>query len=86
MHVRCKLIIIKTVSIRKLSVWKIKCLKCVYNEILSGAPQKINYRQKEKQILDQILGGTYDNKIRPSGANGTGDVIWSFFFPLHFFL
>jgi len=44
---------------------------------LSGAPQnpKINYRQIEKKILDQILGGTYDNKIRPSGANGTGDVI-----------
>lgn len=40
----------------------------------SGAPQKINYRQIEKQILDQILAGTaYDNKIRPSGANGTGE-------------
>ncbi|KOB74919.1 Glutamate gated chloride channel, partial [Operophtera brumata] len=35
---------------------------------------KINFREKEKQILDQILGpGRYDARIRPSGLNGTGD-------------
>nr|AGW27407.1 glutamate gated chloride channel exon 3delta variant [Bombyx mori] len=34
---------------------------------------KINFREKEKQILDQILGpGRYDARIRPSGINGTG--------------
>ncbi|XP_073998266.1 glycine receptor alpha 1 isoform X4 [Rhodnius prolixus] len=33
---------------------------------------KINYREKEKQVLDQILGPTsYDARIRPSGINGT---------------
>ncbi|XP_063832524.1 glutamate-gated chloride channel isoform X7 [Ostrinia nubilalis] len=32
----------------------------------------INFREKEKQILDQILGpGRYDARIRPSGINGT---------------
>ncbi|KAF6199641.1 hypothetical protein GE061_005939 [Apolygus lucorum] len=34
--------------------------------------QKINYREKEKQVLDQILGpSSYDARIRPSGINGT---------------
>ena len=33
----------------------------------------INYREEEKKILDEILGkGQYDNRIRPSGKNGTG--------------
>lgn len=34
---------------------------------------KINFREKEKQVLDQILGpGRYDARIRPSGVvNGT---------------
>jgi hypothetical protein len=40
--------------------------------INSGAMKADNPRQREKQILDHILGGAYDNKIRPSGANGTG--------------
>lgn len=31
----------------------------------------INYRLKEKEVLDQILGN-YDARIRPSGVNGTG--------------
>ncbi|XP_050545426.1 glutamate-gated chloride channel isoform X7 [Daktulosphaira vitifoliae] len=30
----------------------------------------INYRLKEKEVLDQILGN-YDARIRPSGVNGT---------------
>ena len=39
--------------------------------------EKVNYRHKEKQILDNILGkgidGTgYDKRIRPSGNNDTG--------------
>ncbi|XP_013098435.1 glutamate-gated chloride channel isoform X9 [Stomoxys calcitrans] len=33
---------------------------------------KINFREKEKKVLDQILGaGKYDARIRPSGLNGT---------------
>ena len=37
----------------------------------------MNYRQKEKQILDNILGKGidgkgYDKRIRPSGNNDTG--------------
>ncbi|KAK4871607.1 hypothetical protein RN001_015731 [Aquatica leii] len=33
---------------------------------------KLNFREKEKEILDQILGpGRYDARIRPSGVNGT---------------
>ncbi|XP_045482290.1 glutamate-gated chloride channel isoform X4 [Harmonia axyridis] len=33
---------------------------------------KINFREKEKEVLDQILGpGRYDARIRPAGANGT---------------
>ncbi|KAL7645031.1 UNVERIFIED_CONTAM: hypothetical protein RMT77_003401 [Armadillidium vulgare] len=33
---------------------------------------KHNYREKEKQILDDILGpGKYDKRIRPSGVNST---------------
>lgn len=32
----------------------------------------INYREEEKKILDSILGKeVYDNRIRPSGSNGT---------------
>lgn len=35
---------------------------------------KVNFREKEKQVLDQILGpGRYDARIRPSGKNGTGE-------------
>ena len=34
--------------------------------------EKINYRQKEKQVLDSILGKGYDKRIRPSGKNDTG--------------
>lgn len=36
---------------------------------------KINFREKEKKVLDQILGqGKYDARIRPSGINGTGEL------------
>lgn len=35
---------------------------------------RVNFREKEKKILDQILGqGKYDARIRPSGINGTGE-------------
>ena len=34
--------------------------------------EKVNYRQKEKQVLDAILGKGYDKRIRPSGRNDTG--------------
>lgn len=34
----------------------------------------INFREREKKVLDQILGiGKYDARIRPSGINGTGE-------------
>lgn len=33
--------------------------------------QQINFREKEKQLLDKILGH-YDKRIRPAGGNGTG--------------
>ncbi|XP_058802224.1 glutamate-gated chloride channel isoform X6 [Phymastichus coffea] len=37
-----------------------------------GQPKKMNFREKEKQVLDDILGpGSYDARIRPSGVNGT---------------
>lgn len=41
---------------------------------------KINFREKEKKILDQILGtaGKYDARIRPSGVNGTGEYSFTF--------
>ncbi|XP_052130345.1 glutamate-gated chloride channel isoform X2 [Frankliniella occidentalis] len=39
------------------------------NQSKSGV-QKVNFREKEKQVLDQILG-RYDARIRPSGENGT---------------
>jgi len=45
---------------------------------LFGA-EKMSPRQLEKNILDRILGGTYDNKIRPSGANGTGTLGTKYF-------
>lgn len=44
---------------------------CVCSE---KQPGKVNFREKEKQVLDQILGpGRYDARIRPSGVNGTGE-------------
>ncbi|XP_023317680.1 glutamate-gated chloride channel isoform X3 [Trichogramma pretiosum] len=34
--------------------------------------KKMNFREKEKQVLDDILGpSSYDARIRPSGENGT---------------
>lgn len=41
------------------------------NQSKSGVA-KVNFREKEKQVLDQILG-RYDARIRPSGENGTGE-------------
>ncbi|XP_066155465.1 glutamate-gated chloride channel isoform X4 [Euwallacea fornicatus] len=51
-------------------------LQAVYINICWGSQQKnaqkINFREKEKEVLDQILGpGRYDARIRPSGVNGT---------------
>jgi hypothetical protein len=37
--------------------------------------EKTNYRQKEKQVLDSILGKGYDKRIRPSGKNDTGKIV-----------
>ncbi|XP_058119142.1 glutamate-gated chloride channel isoform X8 [Anopheles ziemanni] len=44
---------------------------CLCSASLANNP-KVNFREKEKKILDQILGaGKYDARIRPSGINGT---------------
>ncbi|KAK3930861.1 Glutamate-gated chloride channel [Frankliniella fusca] len=45
------------------------CVTFYCNQSKSGV-QKVNFREKEKQVLDQILG-RYDARIRPSGENGT---------------
>ncbi|XP_046397665.1 glutamate-gated chloride channel isoform X2 [Ischnura elegans] len=45
---------------------------CLPSSLFRGNAPKPNYREKEKQVLDQILGpGRYDARIRPSGVNGT---------------
>ena len=47
---------------------------------------KINFREKEKKVLDQILGqGKYDARIRPSGINGTGELFPFFIILLQIF-
>ncbi|CAB0045154.1 unnamed protein product [Trichogramma brassicae] len=46
----------------------------LYSYIYGCAQQgkKMNFREKEKQVLDDILGpSSYDARIRPSGENGT---------------
>lgn len=46
---------------------------CFFAQISWGYQPKVNYREKEKEVLDKILGqGIYDARIRPSGVNGTG--------------
>ncbi|XP_059477823.1 glutamate-gated chloride channel isoform X1 [Neocloeon triangulifer] len=63
-------------------------LCCTCTNANEKQPGKVNFREKEKQVLDQILGpGRYDARIRPSGVNGTavGDenkptVVWINFF------
>jgi hypothetical protein len=46
---------------------------CRANQQQNGPNKKVNFREKEKQILDKILGPThYDRRIRPSAVNGTG--------------
>lgn len=41
--------------------------------------QQINFREKEKQLLDKILGH-YDKRIRPAGGNGTGMIYFFYLF------
>nr|CAH0100254.1 unnamed protein product [Daphnia galeata] len=42
------------------------------SDVRNGPNKKVNFREKEKQILDKILGPThYDRRIRPSAVNGT---------------
>nr|CAD7194844.1 unnamed protein product [Timema douglasi] len=44
----------------------------VCDDVVRCNQGKVNFREKEKQVLDQILGpGRYDARIRPSGVNGT---------------
>ncbi|XP_050704620.1 glutamate-gated chloride channel-like [Eriocheir sinensis] len=39
-------------------------------------PVSANYRAREKQIIDEIIGpGNYDKRIRPAGANDTGPAV-----------
>ena len=55
-----------------------KMVGCIYVYFtFRSRIEKVNYRQKEKQILDNILGKAidgkgYDKRIRPSGNNDTG--------------
>ena len=36
-----------------------------------------DFRQEEKKILDRIMGPkVYDSRIRPSGLNGTGSILY----------
>ncbi|EAT45738.1 AAEL002991-PA [Aedes aegypti] len=52
--------------------WAIFYFACLCSASLANNA-KVNFREKEKKILDQILGaGKYDARIRPSGINGTG--------------
>uniref|UniRef100_T1IVW2 Uncharacterized protein n=1 Tax=Strigamia maritima TaxID=126957 RepID=T1IVW2_STRMM len=55
---------------------------CGFNQDFSVSAQKllrcgreiVNFRNKEKQILDDIIGGRYDSRIRPQGNFTNGDV------------
>ena len=50
---------------------------------MGGPNKKVNFREKEKQILDKILGPAhYDRRIRPSGVNGTGFFFFSIYINL----
>lgn len=52
--------------------WAVFCFACICSASLANNA-KINFREKEKKVLDQILGtNKYDARIRPSGVNGTG--------------
>ncbi|XP_055378140.1 glutamate-gated chloride channel isoform X11 [Condylostylus longicornis] len=54
--------------------WSIFYFACLCSASLANNA-KINFREKEKKVLDQILGaGKYDARIRPSGINGTEDM------------
>uniref|UniRef100_A0A336MVD8 CSON007874 protein n=1 Tax=Culicoides sonorensis TaxID=179676 RepID=A0A336MVD8_CULSO len=56
------------------SFWAIFYFACLCSASLANNA-KVNFREKEKKILDQILGaGKYDARIRPSGINGTGSI------------
>lgn len=45
--------------------------------------RSVDFRQKEKQILDSVLGlGVYDRRIRPGGINSTGESLFSDLDPL----
>ncbi|XP_047995996.1 glutamate-gated chloride channel isoform X3 [Leguminivora glycinivorella] len=66
------------VSRRRMDVLRPSCaaffclLLLCFTQFTECVNAKINFREKEKQILDQILGpGRYDARIRPSGINGT---------------
>ncbi|XP_037922281.1 glutamate-gated chloride channel isoform X7 [Hermetia illucens] len=51
--------------------WAVFCFACICSASLANNA-KINFREKEKKVLDQILGtNKYDARIRPSGVNGT---------------
>ncbi|KAL7039178.1 hypothetical protein ACKWTF_009826 [Chironomus riparius] len=52
-------------------LWAVIYFACLCSASLANNP-RVNFREKEKKILDQILGqGKYDARIRPSGINGT---------------
>lgn len=55
------------------SISYITAIICILLQLcIGGCRAKVNYREKEKEVLDRILGpGIYDARIRPSGINGT---------------
>lgn len=50
---------------------QVAILLCLLEKSAWSRIEKVNYRQKEKQVLDDILGKGYDKRIRPSGKNDT---------------
>ncbi|XP_055689208.1 glutamate-gated chloride channel isoform X3 [Lutzomyia longipalpis] len=57
--------------------WAIFYFACLCSASLANNAN-INFREREKKVLDQILGiGKYDARIRPSGINGTARTVVS---------
>ena len=60
----------KRQTLRFQSEWKPTEFDCRASIFLST--DKTSFREMEKDILDDILEGQYDRRIRPAGANGSG--------------
>ena len=56
----------------KILTLKINTDNCVCRAAIYLSTDKTSFREMEKDILDDILEGQYDRRIRPAGANGSG--------------